>query len=479
MDKTTLRKILLFSKKERTEMFLVGGIIRDIFLGIKSMDYDVVMSKDAKRLAKKFAKDIKGAFVELDDQNKIYRVVKKTKKGIINIDFSQMRGNKIEDDLALRDFTIDAMALNLKHSLKKDSSSDIIDPFGGVKDIKKGIIRLVGPKIFKDDPLRLLRAFRLAAVLGFSIDSKTKTLAKKQAALIKKISGERIHEELIKTLGTKCAGEHIVEIDKSGILTALVPEIEPIRKAFRYYYHRKGLWGHSIDSLMSFEEISGNISRLFPKVKKELSVYLDEYLVNGVKRSAILKFAALFHDFGKPPTLSRKKGKVRFFGHEEKGVKIVKDIMVRLRFSNREIRTLEKVIRHHMRPGTLSRNKVITDKAIWKFFRDMEEDGVGVLLMSLADYYAYRKQDSSQKDIERHRKAVRTILYRYFMHREIISPALLLNGSDLMKNFGLSQGPMIGKLLHMLEEAQAEGRVKTRKQAEGLIKDILDNTEPL
>ncbi len=480
-----LKELLKLSKREKVDIFLVGGFLRDLLLQKKTVDYDIVIDKDAKELARKFSKNIKGAFVLLDDENKIYRVVKRLKKKqntkeAVNIDFSQMRGESIEDDLALRDFSVNAIAIKLDvNSVITGIRENIIDPFGGMKDLRKKIIRAVDDRIFTDDPLRLLRAFRLAAVLNFKIEIRTKRLIKKDSNLIKKVSGERIHEEIIKILSVKDSSDYIVEIDNIKLLSRIIPEIEPIKKAFRYYYHKKGLWGHSLDSLRAFEEIDNNLSRLFPKVRNELKAYLDELIVNGVKRYTILKFAALFHDIGKPETLTRKEGKVRFFGHEEKSIKIVKKIMLRLRFSNRETRTAEKVIRFHMRPGTLSQNKVITDKAIWRFFRDTLDEGIGVLLVSLADYYAYRRQAESQKDIRKHGKAIRKILYRYFIHREVVKPRLLLNGTDIMRNFSLPQGPMIGKLLGNLEEAQAESKIKNKKGALSFINSILKRKQSL
>lgn len=474
-----LKELSKLAKREKANIFLVGGFLRDLLLQRKTVDYDIVIDKDAKKLARQFSKYIKGTFVLLDEENRIYRVVKKLRKKqdikeTINVDFSQMRGGNIEDDLTLRDFTIDAMAMQINVKSKGlGVKKNIIDPCRGLRDLRNRIIRVVNERIFIDDPLRLLRAFRLRAVLNFKIEAKTKRLIKKYNTLINKPSGERVHEEIIKILSVNNSSSYIIEMDNVKLLPRIIPEIEPIKKAFRYYYHKKGLWGHSLDSLRAFEEISDNSARLFPKVRNELRGYLDELIVNGVKRYTILKFAVLFHDIGKPDTLTRKEGKIRFFGHEEKGIKIVKKIMLRLRFSNREIRTAEKVMRFHMRPGTLSQNKVITDKAIWRFFRDTLDEGVGVLLVSLADYYAYRRQAESQKDIENHRKAIRKILYRYFIHKEVVKPKLLLNGTDVMGNFSLAQGPMIGKLLRDLEEAQAEGKIRTKKEALIFIDSIL------
>ena len=128
-----------------------------------------------------------------------------------------------------------------------------------------------------------------------------------------------------------------------------------------------------------------------------------------------------------------------------------------------------------MRPGTLSRAVMVSDKAIWRFFRDANGEGIGVLLVSLADYFAYRKKEEASKDIERHKKVIRKILYRYFLHKEIIKPKLLLNGTNLINKFSLAQGPLIGKLLRKLEEAQVEGQVRNREEALSFIKRVLNN----
>ncbi len=487
-----LKELWEFGAKEKIEIFLVGGLLRDLLLGRQTVDYDVVINTDVEQVSRKFSKRIKGSFIVLDADNKIYRVVKKQKlkhdieKGI-NIDFSQMRGKEIEDDLALRDFSIDAMAvkLNLKSIHTKqwylsqtvlrtsNIRKSIIDPFGGTKDLAKGIIRAVDGRIFVDDPLRLLRAFRLAAILGFKIEPKTKKLINKYKTLIKKTAEERIHDEIIKILTTKNSFPYLLEADKVNLLYQIIPEIKPIKKAFRYYYHGQGLWGHSLDTLKCFEEIINNLSRSFPNVQDKLDAYLNEFIVEGIKRYSILKFAALFHDMGKPNTLRKQEGRVRFFGHEEEGIKLLKKIMLRLRFGTKEIRTVEKILRFHMRPGTLSQANIITDKAIWRFFRDTNGEGIGVLLVSLADYYAYRERKEAYDDILKHKRITRKIIYKYFLYKEIIKPKLLLNGTDIMNNFSLSQGPLIGKLLQNLEEAQVEGRIKNREEAFNFVRTIL------
>ncbi|MFB0527441.1 MAG: hypothetical protein ACETVT_01030, partial [bacterium] len=266
-----LKLLLNFANKSKRKIFLVGGSLRDLLLGRETKDFDLVPEGDAEKFARNFASAVGGSFVLLDEKNKIYRVVKQRiskKKGkqIFNLDFSQMRGEKIKQDLLRRDFTIDAMAVRLDQiegSLKTLKRVEllarlIVDPSGGIRDLRKKIVRRTSRKIFDDDPLRLLRGYRLAATLEFAIEEKTKDEIKKKVNLIKNVARERIRDELFKILSAPKSYLYFRRLHRVGLLNRIIPEIETMKEKPENYYHREGLWGHSLETLKSLEEILAN-----------------------------------------------------------------------------------------------------------------------------------------------------------------------------------------------------------------------------
>jgi len=492
-----LKLLLNFIDKSNRKVFLVGGSLRDLLLGRETKDFDLVPEGDAERFARNFASEVGGSFVLLDEKNKIYRVVKqkisrKQGKQIFNLDFSQMHGKKIKEDLLLRDFTIDAMAVRLDEIKGKPGilrrpkllRKLIVDPSGGIEDLEKKVVRRTSGKIFDDDPLRLLRGYRLAATLEFAIEKKTEGKIKQKVNLIKRVARERIRDELFKILSAPQSHRYFRRLYRIGLLDRIVPEIEIMKKRPENYYHREGLWGHSLETLKSLEEILANLVELFPRMYGKIKGHLDEKISGEVERRSLLKWAAIFHDIGKPKTVKREEGRVRFFGHEEAGTSLVMEIMQRLKFSNKAIKIVQKTVEHHMRPGNLSEAPRLTDRAIHRFFGDLSEEGVDTLLLSLADRYSYRKIlpernkklaiEISRKSLRKHEQIVKKMLNKYYYHKERILPKPLVRGDDIMESFNLPQGPLIGKLLKIVEEAQVGGKLTNREEALQFLKKILE-----
>ncbi|MFB0528236.1 MAG: HDIG domain-containing metalloprotein, partial [bacterium] len=273
------------------------------------------------------------------------------------------------------------------------------------------------------------------------------------------------------------------------LLNRIIPEIETMKEKPENYYHREGLWGHSLETLKSLEEILANPVRLFPGMSRKIIVHLDEKIFGEVERKSLLKWAAIFHDIGKPKTVRREEQRVRFFGHEEAGTTMVMEIMERLKFSNKAIKIVEKTVEHHMRPGNLSEAPRLTDRAIHRFFRDLSQEGVDTLLLSLADRYSYRKilperqrrlaLEISQKSIRKHEKTVIKMLRKYYYHKERILPKPLVRGDEIMESLNLPQGPLIGKLLKRVGEAQAGGKLKNKEETLQFLKKILEEDRGL
>jgi len=481
--KEIFKLVLDFASKSNRKIFLVGGFLRDLLLGRETRDFDFVPEGNAGKFARDFATAAGGSFVVLDEKNKIYRVVKKKKNGeIFNLDFSQLRGKKIEEDLLLRDFTVDAMAARLDRP--ELLSSEIIDPTDGMADLRKRVVRKTSHRIFDNDPLRLVRGYRLAASLGFALEKETEDEIKKKVNLIKRAAKERVRDELFKILSIPESHRYIRRLHRVGILNRIIPEMEILEEKPENYYHREGLWGHTLETLKSLEEIISRLSEVFPGMSRRISAHLEEKIFGEMERKIFVKWAAIFHDMGKPKTVTREEGRVRFFGHEDAGTSLAVEIMEKLKFSNRAIKVVERIVKHHMRPGNLSEAKQLTDRAIHRFFRDLSCEAVDTLLISLADRYSYRKivpgrdkglgLEMSQLSIKKHENTVRKMLVRYYYHKERVLPEPLIRGNEVMESFNLPQGPLIGKLLTRAREAQAEGKLKNKQEALQFLRKILE-----
>ncbi|MBN1823209.1 MAG: CCA tRNA nucleotidyltransferase [Endomicrobiales bacterium] len=448
----------------RSDAYIVGGWIRDLLLSKKTKDLDIAVSSDAEKYAVRLSKAAGGRLVVLDDANRIYRIVLKDDPDLTQVDVSRFKGRNIFEDLSNRDFTVNAMALPLRNALDKSS---IIDPFKGRKDLSKKAIRMVSRKVFKADPLRLLRAFRLASELGFQIEPKTIRDIKNSRRLIKKASGERVRYELVRILGNKDTAFWTESLEKSGLLDEIFPEIARMkRSARRFYYHPKGLWQHSIETLKSIERILRDLGKHFPKNAGEVIEHLEENLSADLKRKDFLKLLALFHDCAKPDCASRVGSRMRFLGHEKKGAAILSNILKRTKFSNSEQRISRILIENHMRPISLSQAKILTPRACYRIFREIGENIPELLILAMADWHSYKRlKTHDPKKLKKQEAVLRELMSRYYENEKMESLPKLVDGNVIMKHFRLRPGPVIGRLIEAVREAHAIGRIKDRKQA--------------
>jgi putative nucleotidyltransferase with HDIG domain len=247
-------------------------------------------------------------------------------------------------------------------------------------------------------------------------------------------------------------------MDRAGVLGQIFPEIEACRRTAVRYYGSGGVLKHSFETVDNLEWI----------LKHDLSPAAGEYLeqlVGGYPRRAWLKWAAFLHDIGKPATAKMFKGRLRFFEHEHVGAELTLQIGKRLRLSRQETQLLAMWVRHHMRTGSLAAAPRITDKALSRFFRDLGEEGVGMVLLSLADHYTYLKRSLWGKGKDPVEKMGKRLLTTYFEERSKILPEKVIDGHELMKALRIPPGPKVGKLLAAVQDAQAEGKVRTKEEA--------------
>jgi tRNA nucleotidyltransferase/poly(A) polymerase len=442
-----------------SKMYLVGGFVRDLARGKTSLDIDLATPQDPARLARRIAGRLGGTAFPLDKERGIHRV---QLKNDIHLDIAQFKGKTLEKDLLARDFTINAMALPLDNPTLQQKA--IIDPTGGLNDLRKKTLRAVSKRSFRDDPLRILRAFRIAAELKFSIEKNTLTLIRRERALLSRVSKERIREELLRLFAVPTSSGSLILMDRAGVLKELFPEAKAMERTGRAYYGKGGVWKHSLEAFQILEEAFANIGRLFPRCSKPLANYL-EAPVAGHPRHALLKLSELLHDVGKPKTARMIKGRLRFFGHEDVGARMTKKALERLRFSSEEKNRAAHIVQAHMRPGNLAVQPMITDKAIFRFFRDLDDDAIGALLVSLADHLTYVTPRQRFKGKTPHERVTKKMIERYYLRREKIVPKRLIDGHAVMKAFSLKAGPLVGEILSAVQEAHALGQVSNPSEA--------------
>ncbi|MBF0570865.1 MAG: HD domain-containing protein [Candidatus Omnitrophica bacterium] len=439
-------------------VFLVGGALRDHYLKRRGTDFDFAVDQGAVTLSRQLARRIKGTFVLLDRQHGCARVVKKIDGEIWTFDLTDWRGPSIQKDLSLRDFTINTLAMDIFG--EDPASLKVLEVKGARRDLKAGVVRMVNAKVFKEDPLRLLRAFALQAALGFKIDVLTREQIKKDAHLISKVAAERIREEIFKILASCRAYEILSGMDKIGLLAYVIPQITVMYGVAQGGYHHLDVWKHTLEALAQVERIIDEMSR-----SEKINIYLQERIAGGHSRLALLKMAIILHDIGKPETRRREGGRMTFHGHEHAGEGITRQIARQLKLSVKERFFLEDAVRMHLRPGYLSNFKRPSEKAIFRYLRDTKDEAASFAILGLADQAATCGSLSTEAKHKHHAKICRMLIDRYFEQKEQKPRQRLLTGHDLIKVLKLKPSELFGRILSGVEEAAALGKIKTKQEA--------------
>ena len=461
-----------------------GGFLRDALLGREPHDVDVTVDGDPLTIGPDLALALDAHFVVLDRERRHTRLV--SKEDGVYLDLTPLRAPEIEADLRLRDYTIDALAAPFDAVATGDF--DVLDPTGGLSDLEAELVRAIGEQALLDDPLRLLRGPRIATQLGFEIEPGTVALIRRHAALVTTPAAERQREELVRVFATETAGQGVRLLDDLGLLTRLVLEIEAARGVEQPKEHHYDVLGHlfaavgCLDFLLAEDEPPNAVAvQLWHELWGELEwcdglrAYFREEIAPGTERRALLKFCALLHDIAKPETKSfEEDGRMRFFGHGEAGAETAARVMRRLRFSSREIAIVRKMIGAHLRPVQLGQQGQPSDRAIYKFFRDTGEAGIDTLFLSLGDHLATVGPRVSIEGFRQHVALISYILQERFGDETIVAPPKLVDGDELMAVLGLSPGPLVGRLLETVREAQAAGEVTDREGALALARERLD-----
>ncbi len=466
-----------------SQVFLVGGAVRDALLRRPLHDFDFAVAGDGLAVAKKVARTLDVPFFALDDTRGTGRVILTDGDEQFNLDFASLRGPDLNSDLAARDFTINAIALTL--------DGQFIDPMGGQVDLKAKTLRQCSPTAIADDPVRALRLLRLAAQLDFRVERGTREEAR--ATRLSTVSAERVRDEFMKMMGGRRVAASVRAMDALGLLAQVIPEITALKGVTQSHPHIHDVWEHTLAVVDSLERLLGVLGRhhnmdaaseyvlgyaagRVGRYREELATHLETQLSEGRDTRSLLFLAALLHDIAKPQTRSVEvDGRIRFLGHEIAGRKIAEDRAIALKLSNDEVNRLTLVVWNHMRPVLLSQGGAITPRAIYRFFRDAGVAGVDICLLTLADMMGTRGTDMGQAEWAARVDTVVALLDGYYrLPEQVVRPPALINGEDVMA-LGVPQGKRVGELLEAVREAQVDGSVTTRAEALEWVKRLEAN----
>jgi poly(A) polymerase len=442
----------------REGVWIAGGAVRDAALEREVVDLDLAVGGDPAPVAKAIARVGGGHSFELSAEFATWRAVASDHSW--QIDVTALRGETIEADLAERDFTIGAVAVPL-------SGGAPLDPFGGLADLDRKVLRAVSERSFSADPLRLLRAARFAAGLGLEIDPATAALARAEASRAADAAGERQLVELRQLVGGPEPLRGLELLDELGLTAVVLPELAALRGVEQGPNHHLDVHGHTMAVLERTLEVEADLNRFAGERAGEVEALLAEPLADEMSRGTALRFGALLHDIGKPVTRSEKDGYVTFIGHDRDGVEIVGGLCRRLRASRDLTRHLQDLTLHHLRLGFLVHEAPLPPRRVHEYLRATDPVAADVTLLTIADRLSARGSGpfATEEAIDAHLSLAKQMLAAALDWRREGPPRPLLRGDELAGELGIPAGPEVGDLLAELEAAQYAGEVADRQAA--------------
>jgi tRNA nucleotidyltransferase/poly(A) polymerase len=471
------------------EIYLVGGAVRDLLSSRLSPDFDFAQPTNGISLARTVANALQADFMPLDDERDTGRVIVTNDDGSRTfLDFATYRGANLEEDLRDRDFTVNAIAYDLKNGT-------IIDPLNGANDIRAKVIRACSPTALTHDPVRILRGVRQAAAFGYAIEGETRGWMKQAAGEVRRVSVERLRDEVFKILNGQKAAASIRALEMLGVLSHLMPELLKMKGVEQPHPHIHDVWTHTLAVLDALDQLlaslrvghnsegagdmfTGLLNVRIGRYREQFANHFSDLLNIDRTHRSLLFFAALYHDVCKPDTKTvDEDGRIRFFDQDVKGADVVAARARAFNLSNDEVERLRIIVRHHMRFHNFA-TRLENDKqppsrkAVYRFFRDSGAAGVDLVLLALADLRGSRGNELSQDTWTAYLDIARILLENYWENpEEVITPPRLLDGRDIIRELSLQPGPVIGRLLESIRENQAAGRIETREQALAFARD--------
>jgi tRNA nucleotidyltransferase/poly(A) polymerase len=475
------------------DIYLVGGSVRDLLLQRPIHDLDLVMAGDVRPVARRVANAVGGAFYMLDEERNTARVIDRhAAGGPVVLDFAHCRSNDLERDLWARDFTMNAMALRL------GAQDQLIDPTGGARDVRAGVVRACTPSAMESDAVRVLRGTRLAVMLGFRIEPETFRLMRQAVPLLNRITWERKRDELFRMLEGAKVSTSLRILDRLNALEHLLPEFTLTKGVSQSPAHTLPVYEHTLlmlDCLAALWDVlvepyepdrganlfSGIATLQLGRFRKQLAEHYRRSLNPNRSLRSLLFLAAVYHDVGKPATQTTEvSGRIRFYRHEQISAELASARGRTLVLSQAEIQRLTTLVKHHMRVHLLAySDELPSRRAVYRYFRALGPAGVDVCLLSLADLMATSGSAMPVDVWQREVDICRILLESWLEKPEVmVSPPKIISGSDIVRAFPQVSGPVIGRLLEAVQEAQAAGAIDSRHAALEYVERWLRSENP-
>ena len=437
--------------------WVVGGAVRDRILGRPITDLDVVVTGGVEAAARGFASSYgKCAVFGLNDEFGAWRVVHHDDRW--QIDFNPLNGKSIEEDLGRRDFTLNAMA-------EEVGSGTRLDPLGGMDDLAAGVLRVVGPDSLLDDPLRILRMTRLQRELAVTPDAEALSLARRAAPGLTSVAGERIFAEFSRILGGLSASQGIRDLDASGALSSILPELQRLKGLEQSDFHHLDCWEHTLLVLDEVESLATDPTPLGP-AGSEAVMILSGSLADGENRWLGLRLAALLHDIAKPDTrVEFENGRIGFPGHDDAGALVADEVLLeRFKTSARLAAFVRAEIVDHLTAGFMTHEEPIGLRQVHAYLQQTGQAAVDTTVISVADRLATRGRNS-EAAIAKHLALTERLLTAAVEREREGAPEPLVRGDVLAEALGIAQGPQLGSVLAELAAAQYAHEVTTEAEA--------------
>lgn len=445
------------------KIFVVGGTVRDFLLGKKSYDKDLIIcGMEAKEFAEKLHKIFESAYVPLDEENKIYRIV--LHKSADNepqnmIDVTNPIGDSIEQDLRRRDLTINAIAVDIH-------TGEVLDLFGGISDLQNKLLNYIEEINFVDDPLRLLRVYRFQATLEFELTPETLNAVCKYTDLIQKPAKERINYELMKLFNGDFTEKALLNMNKTWFLEEIFPVVKELKQVPPNTHHHLDLFHHSVETVKQ-------IQILYEQADEQVKEHLNKVDFGGFPRLAHLKLAGFLHDIGKFSTwtIDQGTGRHRFIKHDDVGAKLAKPLLKKLCFSNKQIDYISDLIKNHIYPAQLMTSADVNEKAMTRYLRKLGDNVVDNIILAKADRLSARGEAITEEMVEENINGLNKLLDFYFVSLETLAPLpKLIDGHDVMQILNIKPSPLLGEILNALHEKQLDGEINTKDEAIKFVK---------
>jgi putative nucleotidyltransferase with HDIG domain len=454
--------------------WLVGGALRDRVLDRPTADVDVVVDGDAEQAARAVAEAApRAACFALSEDFGAWRVV--ARDGSWQVDVEPLRAGSLEADLKLRDFTVNAIAEPI-------AGGPPIDPLGGLADLSARRLRMVAPSAFADDPLRVLRLARVAVELDLEPEAETLRVARVHAEGLTSCSAERVFVELRRIISARAAVRGLGLMDTLGATAVVLPELHALVGVEQSRFHHSDVYGHTLEVLERTIALADACAADGPEVQSALGEHgpqvaelLAEPLADELTRGEALRWGALLHDAAKPLTraVAPGDGRVTFIGHDSRGADLAREVLERLRASERLSAHVAALVRQHLRLGFLVHEpQPLSRRTVYRYLRACAPVEVDVTLLSVADRLATRG-DRAQESIDAHLAVAGGLLADALLWRAEGHQPRLVRGDELAAELGIATGPRVGELLEQLAEAQYAGEVLTREQALTYARDRL------